>query len=337
MNERTAALVVIKKLRISFFVLALIVTIGTAGFYLIEGLSLFDAFYFTVETVTTVGFGDIKIATQAGKIFSIFLMVCGAAVMFYLFGLVTTFTIEGQLFRLHGRRKMFRKINKLYNHVIVCGAGRVGIQVINNLIEEELDFVVIEQNEELVESLMDKGILIFHGDAANDENLVKAGIERAKGLVTTLPEDSQNVYVTLTAKELNPQIEVVARTNSPSSEPKLRRAGADEVVSPASLGGRRMAMLVSNPASVEYFDFIQKNSDFKILEILVLQGTNLDGMAVGDISFLGENSEVTLLAIVRDKTVIHIIRNTELVKAGDILIFFGQKKELEKIKEIFDI
>jgi len=325
---------VIKKIRISIFVLILILIIGTLGLHYLEDLSLFDAFYFTVETVTTVGYGDMDIKSQAGRAFLVFLMVCGAAVMFYLFGLVMTFIIEGQLFSLHGRRKMMRKIDKLSNHVIICGAGRVGIQVINSLREDDKAFVVIEQDLDLAENLMRDGIPVIAGDAADEDTLTAAGIERAKGLVTTLPEDSLNVYVTLTAKELNPQIEVVARTNSPSSEPKLRRAGADEVVSPASLGGRRMAMLVSNPASVEYIDFILKNSDFKILEIVVLEGSSLDGKPVGEIPFLNSRSDISLLAIVRQKTVINIIRNDETVRAGDILILFGYKQELAKIKDL---
>ncbi len=326
----------VKKLRLSMFLLGLILIIGTFGLYWIEGFSLFEAFYFTVETVTTVGYGDFEISSSVGRAFLIFLMICGAAIMFYLFGLMTTFIIEGQLFSIHGRRKMMRKMEKLYNHIIVCGAGRVGTQVIHNLKENELDFVVIEQDEELVEELMDKEIFVIHGDAANEGLLLAAGIGRARGLVTTLPEDSLNVYVTLSAKELNPDIEVVARADHPSSERKLRRAGADEVVSPASLGGRRMAMLVSNPASVEYFDFIQRNTDFKILEIVVLEGTILDGKSIREISFLDHASDVTLLGIVREKKVINKIRDDEVLKSGDILILFGDKKELEKIKE-FDL
>jgi len=326
---------VIKKLRLSLLLLALILIIGTYGLSIIEDLSIFDAFYFTVETITTVGYGDIEATTQAGRILLIFLMLCGIADIFYLFGLIMGFIVEGQLFSIQGRRRMMRKIDKLYNHVIVCGAGRVGMQVIHNLKKEELNFVVIEENETLAQALIAEGNLVIIGDAADEDYLIAAGIHSAKGLVTTLPEDSLNVYVTLTAKELNPQVEVVARINSPSSESKLKRAGVDAVVSPSDLGGRRMAMLVSNPASVEYIDFIQKNSDFKILEVLVLEGTNLDGKLVQEISFLSQTSEITLLAIVRQKTVINIVKKNETVEAGDILILFGYKKELDKIKELY--
>lgn len=322
----------LRNLGVSFLVLIIILIIGTSGLVLFEGLSVFDAFYFTVETITTVGYGDIDIHTLAGRVFLIFLMFCGAAVIFYIFGLAMTFFIEGQFFNLHGRIKMKRQIDRLFNHIIVCGAGRVGIQVVNSLLEEKAEFVVIEQNEELVKQLACRGILVIIGNAVNDETLTSAGIKRAKGLVTTLPDDSENVYVTLTAKELNPQIEVVARTNSPDSETKLLRAGADKVVSPASLGGKRMAMFILNPACVEYFDFIVKNSDFKILEIVINSNSVLVNKKIAEVEFL-RNKKITLLAIVRNKQVLNILKTEETLQANDILILFGDKKELQQIKE----
>lgn len=319
-------------LAFSFLALIIVLTTGTLALKTIEKLSLLDALYFTVETITTVGYGDIMAQTLEGRIFLIFLMLGGVAVMFYFFGVIMSFIIEGKFLDIHGRKKMRRQIEKLSDHIIVCGAGRVGMQVVKSLLEEKAKFVVIEEDEEKVERMANEGILVITGDATRDEYILLAGIHKAKGLVTTLPDDSHNVYVTLTAKELNPDVHVVSRADNPDSEAKMKRAGADKVVSPATIGGRRMAMSIVNPAYVEYVDFIAKNSNYKILEIAVGSNSPIIGQDATKINLQNPN-RINLLAIIRDKSVISILKPGDLVEAGDILILLGEISDLQEIQK----
>jgi len=219
---------------LSSYLITLIV--GTIGLVLTEHLSLGQAFYLTVQTVTTVGYGDIEVHSNSGRIFVVILMLGGVGVMLYTAGLVMAFVIEGQLAGVYGRRIMNKKILQLKDHIIVCGAGRVGRQVLYRLHKEEAPCVIIEQQEDLANQLIEEGFLVIHSDATHDETLKKARIDNAKGLITALPEDSLNVFVTLTAKGLNPGIHVVARMDHLETEKKLLRAGADKVISPAILG-----------------------------------------------------------------------------------------------------
>ena len=243
-NMPKGLIILFKRMWLAFLALLLILILGTSGLMLTEHLSLELAFYLTIQTITTVGFGDIEVHSNAGHVVIVVLMMVGVGVMLYFAGLMIAFMIEGQLAGVYGRRKMKKKIEPLEDHIIVCGAGRVGRQVINKLRKEGAEFVVIEQQEDLVTELIEDGFLVIHSDATEDETLKEAGIEKANGLISALPEDSLNVFVTLTAKGLNPGIHVVARMDKLESEKKFLRAGCDKVISPAILGGWKMAMSI---------------------------------------------------------------------------------------------
>ncbi|WP_407308789.1 potassium channel family protein [Desulfosporosinus sp. SB140] len=324
-----------RRIGLAFLALLFTLSFGTVGLILTEHLSLTQAFYFTVETITTVGYGDIKLKSDAGHVFSIILMLGGAGVMLYFAGLMMAFLVEGQLAGVYGRRKMNKKIEQLQDHIIVCGAGRVGRQVLYRLRKEVYPCVVIEQQEDLVQQFIEEGYLVIHNDATQDEVLKKAGIERAKGLITALPEDSLNVFVTLTAKGLNPNVQVVARMDQLESENKLLRAGADKVISPAILGGWRMAMSILKPISIEYIETVihDHNIEMKIMELRVDQGSCLIGRTLSK-SGIKQQTGAMVLAILRDKLVISNPDAQEVIMEGDLLIVLGLREQLHRLEEV---
>ena len=320
---------------LAFSALIAVIFFGVVGIILTEHLSVTQAIYLTIQTITTVGFGDIKVHTAGGHVVIILLMLCGVGVMLYFTSLMMAFLIEGQLAGAYGRRKMNKKIEKLQDHIIVCGAGRVGRQVIYRLRKEGAACVVIEQEDELVSQLIEEGFLVIHSDATKDETIRRARIETAKGLITALPEDSLNVYVTLTAKGLNPAIQVVARMDKLESEKKLLRAGADKVISPAILGGWRMAMSILKPISMEYIETVihDHNLEIEMMELKVDQASCLVGKTLLT-SSIKQSTGAMVLAILRNDQVINNPAAGEEILSGDILIVLGLREQLHHLEEV---
>jgi len=333
MKERVESLN--KRMAIAFLALVVTLIVGTAGLMLTEDISLAKAIYFTIETITTVGYGDVEIYSDAGHIFLVFLMVGGVGVMVNLTGLITAFLVEGQLGGVYGRRKMNKKIEQLQDHIILCGAGRVGRHVLYSLRKEGAECVVIEQQENLVNQFIEEGFLVIHSDATQDETLKKAGIDKAKGLITALPEDSLNVFVTLTAKGLNPNIHVVARMDKLESEKKLLRAGADKVISPATIGGLRMAMSILKPNSIDYIEtvFHDNNIEMEMEELRVEQGSCLVGKTLST-SGIKQQIGAMVLAILRNDQVISNPSATEEILQGDLLIVLGLKEQIHHLEAV---
>ncbi len=319
----------------TFLVLLITIFSGTVGIIMTEPLSLAKAFYLTIQTITTVGYGDIEVHSNAGHIVLLVLMMVGVGVMLYFAGLMMAFMIEGQLAGVYGRRKMKKKIEQLEDHIIVCGAGRVGRQVLYRLRKEGARYVVIEQQEDLANELIEEGFLVIQSDATQDETLKKARIDRAKGLITALPEDSLNVFVTLTAKGLNSGIHVVARMDKLESEKKLLRAGADKVISPAILGGWRMAMSILKPISVEYIETVihDHNIEMEMEELRVDPASCLVGKTLSS-SGIKQQTGAMILAILRNKQVISNPSATEEILQGDLLIVFGLREQLHRLEQV---
>ena len=319
----------------TFLVLLITIFLGTVGIILTEHLSLAKALYLTIQTITTVGYGDIEVYTNAGHLVLVFLMMVGVGVMLYFAGLMMAFMIEGQLAGAYGRRKMKKKIERLEDHIIVCGAGRVGRQVLYRLRKEGATCVVIEQDEDLANELIEEGFLVIQSDATQDETLKNASIDRAKGLITALPVDALNVFVTLTAKGLNPAIHVVARMDKLESEKKLLRAGADKVISPAILGGWRMAMSILKPISVDYIETVihDHNIQMELVELRVDQGSCLVGKSLST-SGIKQQTGAIVLAILRNDQVISNPGATEEILQGDLLIVLGLREQLHRLEEV---
>jgi voltage-gated potassium channel len=320
--------------RLKFILSAFVVllTFGTLGFMAIEDLSPLDAFYMTVVTMATVGFGDIVPRTTAGKIFTMVLIVLGVGTTYYSFTYLFSLMVEGQLKNMMGRRGMNRKIASMDNHIIVCGAGRVGGNVVERLKHEAAEFVVIENSQEVYGQLVEDKVTAVHGDATRDEVLLAAGIERAKGVITTLSHDADNVYVTLTAKSLNPRISVVSRAERPEAEEKLRRAGADTVIFPSVMGGRQMVSAITRPLIMDFVENVFYNQELHldIAEITVSKGSTLAGVRLAA-SGIKERFDSIVVAVKRGNELITTPNADMVIGAGDIMIVLGHRAALGEL------
>ena len=321
------------QLKIGLFALASIIIIGTVGFEIIEeDMTILDSFYMTIISITTTGFKEVHDLSAAGRVFTIFLIITGVLAIGYTGGKGAQIIIEKQVFR---RRRMSRKLDVIGNHYIVCGYGRMGKQVCESLTENEVAFVVIENDEKEIELLIDKNYLFVNGDATADDTMRKAGIDRAKGLVACIQSDAENVFATLSAKELNPEVYVVARAVDEGTESKLRKAGANRVVKPYELGGNRMVQLLLRPGVIDFIDDVakDKNIDISLEEINLNSKSTLIGKTLVD-SPIRRDLNIIIVAISRKSgKFIYNPKSTEAFEDGDKLIAIGEKGSLKKLTE----
>ncbi|GDY20411.1 potassium channel protein [Verrucomicrobiota bacterium] len=228
--------------------------VGTLGYRLIEGWSFLDSLYMTIITLSTTGYGEVHPLSAAGRVFTMGLIVMGMLVLAYALSQAAEILFSGE-WRVHWQnQRQTRMLKKLTGHVIVCGYGRVGRNVINDLLEEKLPFVVIDPNAEKIAAVQEAGYLCVQGDAAHESNLRAAGIERARGLVAAAKSDADNVFIVLTARSLRQDLSIVARADYEESEPKLRRAGANRVILPYHITGRRMVTMLLRPDVADFLD-----------------------------------------------------------------------------------
>ncbi len=241
-------------LRGAVFLLIAVISIGVAGYRVLENYSWLEAFYMTAITLSTVGFREVQPLSPTGQIFTMLLLAGGLGVVLYTLSAVIEKVVEGEFQQFFGRRRMQKQIEALADHYIVCGFGRIGEIVCRELASKPVPFVIIEKDEERVRAAEAANHLVLTGDAADEEILMNAGAQRAKGLFATLATDAANVFVTLTAKGVNSTLFIVARAESDRSERTLLRAGADKVISPYAMGGHRMAQAALRPAVVDIID-----------------------------------------------------------------------------------
>ncbi len=259
----------LQKLRIAFLLILSMLFVGVAGFMLIEGLNFSEAFYTAIIILSTVGLGVVRELSEAGRWFVVVLIILSLGIFAYAISLVTTYIMEGELQRYLKYRKILKMISSFNNHVIVCGYGRNGKQACEQLKSHKQPFIVIESGDRGLSELREQeDILFIEGDATRDEILQEAGISKAKALITTLPNDAANVFVVLTARELNPGMKIISRASEDSSEGKLRRAGANNVIMPDKIGGTHMASLVTRPDVIELLDHITGRINIRLEEIL---------------------------------------------------------------------
>jgi voltage-gated potassium channel len=270
------------RFRVPVAVLAFAVTYGVVGFILFEGWSFLDSVYMTVTTLTTVGFGEVRPLSSEGRIFTMSLIAIGFFGLVATVGALADALVDGELGEALKRRRIRRTVERLTDHYIICAFGRVGRSAAEELKEQGVPCVAIDTLVELEPLMEEQGIPSIIGDPTDDDVLKQAGIERARGLVCAVDSDAVNVYITLTARALNPNLSIVARASNPESVDKLYRAGADRVVSPYILSGKRMAFLALRPSVVDYVDMITVAPDLRLDEIVIRQGSNLDGRTVGD-------------------------------------------------------
>jgi voltage-gated potassium channel len=306
--------------------------LGATGFRFFEGWNWLESIYMATETVTTVGYGDLPPKTQAGRVFAIIFMLLGAGTVLYALTVLAGSVIHTEIVEALGSRRKTREMEKLTDHYIVCGAGRVGRRIIRNLQKENLDYVIIERDEKKVQDFTNDSSPILIADATLEENLISAGVKKAKGLASCLPDDAANVYVVLTARGLNENLHIVARAVEEQAEPTLIRAGANRVVAPTIIGSQSMARALLKPAIADFMDSI-------VAETLDLV---FEEVAVGDrSSYLGKrlsetniSSELNLIVVaIRRKEgemFFHPMGDT-IIREGDLLIVVGKADSMQKL------
>ncbi|MCU0348184.1 MAG: NAD-binding protein [Saprospiraceae bacterium] len=240
--------------------------VGTVGYMWLEGYTFRQAFFMTTITVATVGYGAVKELSPAGEWFSSFLILLNIGIFAYALAVFSYYVINGEIFRKMHLKSINNKIDSLRDHVIVCGYGRYGREVSQNFMHHRMPFVVVENSSAIIEEMQSSGesILYIGDDATHDETLLRAGITRAKALITALPDDSENVFIVLTARQLNPTLNIISRATQVKSQRKLRLAGANHVIMPEQIGGFYMATLVSKPGATEFFSYITRESESDI-------------------------------------------------------------------------
>lgn len=314
--------------------LLLITCIGIAGYMTLSGMSFMDALYMTAITLSTVGYREVVPLTPAAQLFTIGLIFTGLGVVLYGASLVAGDVIEGRLQRVFGRRRVERQIEHLAEHYIVCGFGRMGRVVCKELAAKPVPFVVIDRDPEALGRTEEEGFLAVDGDATEDRVLVHAGIARARGLVSALSRDEDNVYVVLSARQLNPDLLIVARAEDERSETKLKHAGATRVVSPYVLGGSRMAGALLRPAVLDVIDLAThyRSIELKIEEFAVAGGTFAVG---GTLRQSGVREDLGLIVIAIKKAGGEMLYNPGAevrIEAGDSLVVMGQTASLQELE-----
>jgi voltage-gated potassium channel len=312
-------------------VLALIV--GTVGYVLIEGWTWEDALFMVVTTVSTVGYGEVHPLSHAGRLFTMVLILVGVGSLFYTFGSIMSYVFEGRLAHRLESRRMESRVQRAFGHFVLCGYGRVGRQVVQELLREEIPFVVIDVNQESLADAAKEGHLVVHGNAADDAVLRAAGIERACGLIAAVAEDADNIFVTLSARALRADLPIVARANHLDAVRKLQLAGANHVVSPYTMAGQQMAMLAVRPTAVSFVETLLRGAgtDLLLEDIAVASSSTLVGLAVGELRDRLPGSAV-LLALKRGSRVVAPLPDDLLVGTGDALAIVGTESQLRLIE-----
>jgi voltage-gated potassium channel len=309
--------------------------IGTIGFRVIEGYSLFDAFYMTLITITTVGYRELRPLSHSGRVFNSFLILFGVSAMFLAVGAMTQTIIEFELQNRYGKRRKKRMVSELQQHFIVCGFGRVGRNASYELQRANVPFLVVDRNEQRVVAATNAGMLAVLGDATRDDNLRELGVLRARGLIAALPSDAENLFIILSAKTLNPKLTVVTRASEEEAAEKLRRAGANTVFTPYAMAGRQLAHALVRPHVVEFLDLAKSNIGPTIMmeQVQVADKSKFVSKTLEAISI---QRDPGLIVVAIRKAGGEMIFNPPAgseISAGDFLIVLGERSSLQKLEK----
>ncbi|HEX8493606.1 MAG TPA: potassium channel protein [Pyrinomonadaceae bacterium] len=325
------------RFRIRYALVALVVAVivGTLGFCLIEGWSVPDSLYVTVQTLTTVGYGDVTPNTAAGRVFASVFMFFGIGVAVYILTSTVQQIVQSELLAALGERLRQREMNKLRDHFIICGAGRVGSRIIRELQRAHMPFVVIETDAQKVGALIERRAHVLVRDATLEESLHDAGVERARGLAACLPDDADNVYVVLTARDLNRELYIVARAVEEQAEAKLIRAGANRVVAPTIIGSHRMAQALIKPAVADFMDtFTAENLDLRFEQLEVAPDSPYAGRKISSTNIRSELN-IVIVAIRHLNGEMDINPSGDAnIEAGDILVVIGRSESLAEFNKV---
>jgi voltage-gated potassium channel len=321
-----------------FALILIIILIGITGFHIIEGWPLLDCLYMTIITIFTVGFREVRQLSPLGQIFTIFIILSGVGTAIYAFTQLAEIITEGGIKKFLRRKTMEKKLYNLKDHYIICGFGRMGTIVKERLEEEKLPFVVVENNEEKIEELnQTSGCLFIEGDATNEEILIKAGVKKAKGLAALLPSDADNLYLVLTAKQVNPSVFVLSKAMDEEAEKKILQIGANKVVSPYKCSGLRIAQGLIRPTLVEFMDLIirRKELSLYIEEFIVKKDTLINSRSLIE-SDIRKTSNVIVVAVKKPgKDIVFNPYPETKIETGDILLVLGDKEAIDKFENTY--
>jgi len=322
----------------SVFLMVLLVG-GTLGFRLIEHWPLFDSLYMTVITLSTVGYSEIRPLSPGGRILAMILIFFGVGSVFYLAGTVVQFMMEGRIREILGRRRLEKEIERLKDHYIICGYGSVGTSICEALGGvKRINLVVVERDEARLDKLEERKINYIGGEATDEENLMRAGIKRAKGLVAALQTDADNVFVTLTARQLNPNLFIVARAGAEKTESKLLAAGANKVVSPYRMGGHRIAQIISRPTVTDFLELTTMDParNIQMEEVPVHPSSGLVDIALQD-SGIRKKLELIIVAIRKPGSEMLFNPSSQTrLQGGDTVVAIGEKESLERFEKMLN-
>lgn len=325
-----------KRIFVWLGIMLLLVIGATIGYMLILHLSFVDALYMTIITISTVGYREVTDMTVQGKLFSIGFILVSVGMVGYLLSEIFKYLSEGNINETWRKNKMKKEIAKMENHIIICGAGETGIHVIKQLKRREIDFVVIENDDDAIDQLKQLSIKYICDDATREEVLTEAGVQKARGLITCLAKDADNVFVVLTARELNKDIHIVARAHEERSEKKLRRAGANNTVSPDEIGGKKMASMMISPNVQFFVDNIidTKNMSIDMEEVVIHEESELIGKKLRD-ARISEKAGLIVLAIRRENDLfIFNPKADEILRLDDKMIVVGSKEQIEILRKM---
>ena len=324
---------------ISALLLLFIIAFGALGYMVIEGWNLIDSLYMAIITITTVGFGEVHSISELGRLYTIVLIFVGGGFFVYGAGLVVQFFVEGSIKKILGRRRLEKRISRMKDHYIVCGYGRIGKVLVHNLKAQRLlKIVAVENNPELVEEMEEDNVLYISGDATSEAVLLKAGIKKAKGIVAALATDAFNVFLVLTARQLNPDIFIFARTSCKESESKLRAAGAHIVESPYEIGAMSMAQRILRPTVTSFLElaFASGNKDIQMEEIPVNSRSELLDIKLKD-SGIRQRFNLILIAIKKeDGRMMFNPSHESAFRTGDTVIAVGNDENLIRFGKVLN-
>ncbi|MDH7514486.1 MAG: NAD-binding protein [Bacteroidota bacterium] len=324
-----------RRLRLVSVIIVLLLAWGTGGYMLLEGFALLDAMYMTMITLATVGYGEVRPLSDAGRVFTIFLILMGVGTLAYGATQLTELLLDGEVFK---RKRREKKVARMKNHVIICGYGLIGRNLAERLGKSDVPFVIIESDPDTLSRLQREGIIFIEGDACEDAVLQRAAIREARAVVTTLSNDADNVYIILAVRAMNPSVYIVARAEQPESIPKLRQAGANRVISPVEIGSHYMANAVLHPSVVDFMDVVaetklDKSSDLEIEEVHVATGCPLDGRMLKDTGIRTDRNIIVLAVKSGNGNLVYNPPEEYVIRANDTLICIGFLDQLTLLQK----
>ena len=326
-----------KSITIIVFALIAILATGVIGYSLLLHISFLDALYMTVITVSTVGYKEVAVMTPEAKLFSIAIIILSIGFIGYILSRLASLFFEGDLNKALYLRRIKRKMKKMQNHYILCGAGETGEYVVAQFVQAKAPYIVIESDKERVDALVSRGIMAIQADATDQNVLIEAGIEKACGLISALPTDAENVFTVLTSRYLNKNLYIISRAIESNAHEKLLRAGANRVISPAEIGGHRMAALMLHPAVIAFLDMVNHVGDdvLKIEDVVIFKGSKITNQTLKQ-ARIPEKTGLIVMAIKKNGSQQMVFNpgSDEKLETGDSMIVLGKNEQVDTLRKL---